>query len=61
MLHVANLGDSRAVIGTMVNNKIHAEQLTRDHRINVQAITEELLVMSIDGSLRVIKVFFVFL
>jgi pyruvate dehydrogenase phosphatase len=41
-LHVANLGDSRAVIGTMVNNKIQAEQLTRDHNYNNQAIREEL-------------------
>ena len=41
-LHVANLGDSRAVIGTMVNNEIQAEQLTRDHNYNNQAIREEL-------------------
>jgi len=72
-LHVANLGDSRAVIGTMVNKKIHTEQLTRDHKINYQAIREELksnhpddpnIVMDNNGSLRVkgiIKVIFVFL
>ncbi|AES81282.2 probable protein phosphatase 2C 43 [Medicago truncatula] len=42
-LHVANLGDSRAVIGTMVNNKIQAEQLTRDHNCKDEAIRKELM------------------
>jgi len=70
-LHVANLGNSRAVIGTMVNKKIHAEKLTRDHKINDQAIRElkskhpydPNIVMDNNGSLCVkglIKVFFVF-
>jgi len=41
-LHVANLGDSRAVIGTMVNNNIQAVQLTTDHNCKDQTIREEL-------------------
>ncbi|XP_003599394.3 probable protein phosphatase 2C 43 [Medicago truncatula] len=47
-LHVANLGDSRVVIGTMVNKKIRAEQLTRDHNCNDEAIREELRAMHPD-------------
>jgi len=42
-LHVANLGDSHAVIGTMMaNKKIRAEQLTRDHNCSDPAIRQEL-------------------
>jgi len=44
-LHVANLGDSRAVIGTMVDNNIRSEQLTRDHNCSDLAIREELEAM----------------
>jgi len=47
-LHVANLGDSRAVIGIMVNNNIRSEQLTRDHNCSDPAIREELESMHSD-------------
>jgi serine/threonine protein phosphatase PrpC len=41
--HVANLGDSHAVIETMiVNKKIHVEQLTKNHNCNYSAVREEL-------------------
>ncbi|KAK4800248.1 hypothetical protein SAY86_025613 [Trapa natans] len=41
-LYVANLGDSRAVIGSSCNsNKIVAEQLTQDHNASIEEIREE--------------------
>ncbi|XP_059668514.1 probable protein phosphatase 2C 68 [Cornus florida] len=42
-LYVANLGDSRAVIGYVGrSNKIAVEQLTRDHNASVEEIRQEL-------------------
>ncbi|XP_058740180.1 probable protein phosphatase 2C 43 [Vicia villosa] len=44
-LYVANLGDSRAIIVSMVDGKPVVEQLTRDHNCNDIAIREELRAM----------------
>ncbi|KAG8374285.1 hypothetical protein BUALT_Bualt11G0115600 [Buddleja alternifolia] len=42
-LYVANLGDSRAVLGYLgSSNKIVAEQLTQDHNASVEAVRNEL-------------------
>uniref|UniRef100_A0A5B7BS01 protein-serine/threonine phosphatase n=1 Tax=Davidia involucrata TaxID=16924 RepID=A0A5B7BS01_DAVIN len=42
-LYVANLGDSRAVIGYLGrSNKIVAEQLTRDHNASMEEVRQEL-------------------
>ncbi|XP_030926427.1 probable protein phosphatase 2C 25 [Quercus lobata] len=42
-LYVANLGDSRAVIGSVGrNNEIIAEQLTRDHNASMEEVRQEL-------------------
>ncbi|XP_052173266.1 probable protein phosphatase 2C 25 [Diospyros lotus] len=42
-LYVANLGDSRAVIGYLGrSNKIIAEQLTRDHNASMEEVRREL-------------------
>ena len=42
-LYVANLGDSRAVIGSLGRfNKIIAEQLTRDHNASMEEVRQEL-------------------
>ncbi|KAI3926940.1 hypothetical protein MKX01_032855 [Papaver californicum] len=43
MLYIANLGDSRAVIGSLGrSNKIIAEQLTRDHNASLEEVRQEL-------------------
>ncbi|XP_021721664.1 probable protein phosphatase 2C 25 [Chenopodium quinoa] len=43
-LYVANLGDSRAVMGTLGrSNKIVAEQLTREHNASMSEVREELM------------------
>lgn len=42
-LYVANLGDSRAVIGSLGrSNEIIAEQLTRDHNASMEEVRQEL-------------------
>lgn len=42
-LYVANLGDSRAVLGSLGRfNKIIAEQLTRDHNASMEEVRQEL-------------------
>ncbi|KAJ3706850.1 hypothetical protein LUZ61_010555 [Rhynchospora tenuis] len=43
-LYIANLGDSRAVVGSLnrSNNKIIAEQITRDHNASVSEVRQEL-------------------
>ncbi|GAU17922.1 hypothetical protein TSUD_330460 [Trifolium subterraneum] len=41
-LHIANLGDSRAVIGSMFNRRILPVQLTRDHSCENPEIRQEL-------------------
>lgn len=42
-LYIANLGDSRAVIGSLGrSNKITAEQLTRDHNASMEEVRQEL-------------------
>ncbi|CAJ2671587.1 unnamed protein product [Trifolium pratense] len=43
VLYIVNLGDSRAVIGSVVNKRVSAVQLTRDHNCNDPAIREELI------------------
>ncbi|PNX67663.1 putative protein phosphatase 2C 43-like protein, partial [Trifolium pratense] len=42
VLYVANLGDSRAVIGSVVDKRVSAVQLTRDHNCNDPGIRQEL-------------------
>lgn len=44
MLFVANLGDSRAVLGKIRSNgNITAEQLSRDHNVNLEDVRQELI------------------
>ncbi|KAE8668454.1 putative protein phosphatase 2C 68 [Hibiscus syriacus] len=51
MLYVANLGDSRAVIGCLSrSNKIVAEQLTRDHNASIEEVRQELRSLHPDDS-----------
>ena len=50
-LYVANLGDSRAVIGyERKSNKIVAEQLTMDHNASMEAVRQELRSLHPDDS-----------
>ncbi|KAE8674278.1 putative protein phosphatase 2C 68 [Hibiscus syriacus] len=50
-LYVANLGDSRAVIGcSSRSNKIVAEQLTRDHNASKEEVRQELRLQHPDDS-----------
>ncbi|XP_062219932.1 probable protein phosphatase 2C 25 [Phragmites australis] len=50
-LYVANLGDSRAVIGCLGrSNKIVAEPLTRDHNASVEEVRQELISRHPDDS-----------
>ncbi|KDP24626.1 hypothetical protein JCGZ_25542 [Jatropha curcas] len=50
-LYVANLGDSRAVIGCLGrSNKIVAEQLTKDHNASVEEVRQELKSLHPDDS-----------
>ena len=50
-LFVANLGDSRAVIGSSGrSNKIVAEQLTRDHNASMEEVRQELKSLHPDDS-----------
>ncbi|CAL5018909.1 unnamed protein product [Urochloa decumbens] len=51
MLYVANLGDSRAVIGCLGRlNKIVAEPLTRDHNASMEEVRQELISRHPDDS-----------
>ncbi|XP_057867332.2 probable protein phosphatase 2C 25 isoform X2 [Cryptomeria japonica] len=51
-LFVANVGDSRAVMGSLgrSNKKITAEQLTRDHNASVEEVRQELKALHPDDS-----------
>lgn len=50
-LYIANVGDSRAVIGSLGrSNKIVAEQLTRDHNASLEEIRQELRSLHPDDS-----------
>ncbi|KAK6269662.1 hypothetical protein POUND7_006767 [Theobroma cacao] len=56
-LYIANLGDSRAVIGHLVrsnkigrSNTIVAEQLTRDHNVSIEEVRQELRSLHPDDS-----------
>ncbi|XP_031263442.1 probable protein phosphatase 2C 68 [Pistacia vera] len=50
-LYVANVGDSRAVIGSLGrSNKIVAEQLTRDHNASMEEVRQELKSLHPDDS-----------
>ncbi|XVE75721.1 hypothetical protein DITRI_Ditri12bG0115300 [Diplodiscus trichospermus] len=50
-LYVANLGDSRAVIGYLSrSNKIVAEQLTREHNASMEEVRQELRSLHPDDS-----------
>lgn len=50
-LYVANLGDSRAVIGCLSrSNDIVAEQLTRDHNASMEEVRQELRSLHPDDS-----------
>lgn len=51
MLYIANLGDSRAVIGSLGrSNKITAEQLTKDHNASLEEVRQELRSLHPDDS-----------
>jgi serine/threonine protein phosphatase PrpC len=51
MLYVANLGDSRAVIGSLGrSSKVVAEQLTRDHNASMEEVRQELKSLHPDDS-----------
>lgn len=50
-LYVANLGDSRAVIGSLGrSNKIVTEQLTKDHNASLEEVRQELKSLHPDDS-----------
>ncbi|XP_024311885.1 probable protein phosphatase 2C 43 isoform X2 [Brachypodium distachyon] len=50
-LYLANLGDSRAVVGCLTGaNKIVAEQLTRDHNASLEEVRQELRSLHPDDS-----------
>ncbi|KAF3442645.1 hypothetical protein FNV43_RR16561 [Rhamnella rubrinervis] len=50
-LYIANLGDSRAVIGCLGrSNKIIAEQLTKDHNASMEEVRQELRSLHPDDS-----------
>lgn len=50
-LYLANLGDSRAVIGYLGrSNNIIAEQLTRDHNASMEEVRQELRSLHPDDS-----------
>ncbi|GJN01944.1 hypothetical protein PR202_ga19249 [Eleusine coracana subsp. coracana] len=50
-LYLANLGDSRAVVGCLNgSNKIVAEQLTRDHNACMEEVRQELISLHPDDS-----------
>ncbi|GMH20105.1 hypothetical protein Nepgr_021946 [Nepenthes gracilis] len=50
-LYVANLGDSRAVVGSLGHSKkIIAEQLTKEHNASVEEVRQELRSMHPDDS-----------
>ncbi|KAG8367949.1 hypothetical protein BUALT_Bualt16G0125800 [Buddleja alternifolia] len=50
-LYIANLGDSRAIIGSLDrSNKIVAEQLTRDHNASMEEVRKELRTMHPEDS-----------
>lgn len=50
-LYIANVGDSRAVIGSLGrSNKIIAEQLTRDHNASLEEVREEIRSLHPDDS-----------
>ncbi|XP_065857538.1 probable protein phosphatase 2C 68 [Euphorbia lathyris] len=50
-LYVANLGDSRAVMGCLGrSNKVVAEQLTKDHNASLEEVRQELKSMHPDDS-----------
>lgn len=50
-LYLANLGDSRAVVGCLDgSNRIFAEQLTRDHNASMEEIRQELRSLHPDDS-----------
>lgn len=50
-LYVGNVGDSRAVIGSLgKSNKIVAEQLTRDHNASIEEVRQELRSLHPDDS-----------
>ncbi|XP_010520032.1 PREDICTED: probable protein phosphatase 2C 68 [Tarenaya hassleriana] len=51
MLYIANLGDSRAVIGSQVRfNKIVAEQLNEEHNARFEKVRQELRAQNPDDS-----------
>ncbi|XP_016446364.1 putative protein phosphatase 2C 43 [Nicotiana tabacum] len=56
-LYVANLGDSRAVLGHIGrSNKIFAEQLTKDHNASIEEVRKELMSLHPDDSRIVVNV-----
>ncbi|XP_028764183.1 probable protein phosphatase 2C 78 [Neltuma alba] len=50
VLYVANLGDSRAVLGRKVNCSVVAERLSTDHNVAVEEIRKEVMALHPDDA-----------
>ena len=50
VLYVANLGDSRAVLGKKVNGSVLAERLSTDHNVAVEEVRKEVMALHPDDA-----------
>lgn len=50
VLYVANLGDSRAVLGKKVNGSVLAERLSTDHNVAVEEVRKEVMALHRDDA-----------